>query len=201
MLAEKAGALDGRGAKYHRQLAEALGVRAQHAGPIQRLRGERQPGPQALRRQPSSSIPRRLQEPGSELRQLLESLVKDPNAGVGRVLGKEEIQRLGGCPGAEFLVEAKAGFTDGSQFSGPLITDSALRGIDGCLPDGPEMESAFFLEVPGIAARPIGWRDRYVRHRADRGRTVGNPPSTCGGSRGRGGSKSTEVGAWIVTQT
>ena len=37
MLAEKAVALDGRVAKYHRQLAEALGVRAQHAGPIQQL--------------------------------------------------------------------------------------------------------------------------------------------------------------------
>jgi tetratricopeptide (TPR) repeat protein len=33
-LAEKAVALDGRVAKYHRQLAEVLGVQAQHAGPI-----------------------------------------------------------------------------------------------------------------------------------------------------------------------
>jgi hypothetical protein len=33
-LAEKAVALDGRVAKYHRQLAEVLGVEAQHAGPI-----------------------------------------------------------------------------------------------------------------------------------------------------------------------
>jgi hypothetical protein len=87
----------------------------------------------------------------------LESLVKDPNAGIGRVLGKEEIQRLGGCPEAEFLVEAKAGFTNGSQFSGPLITDSALRGIHGYLPDRPAMESAFFLAGLGIAAgRSVG---------------------------------------------
>jgi len=33
-LAEKAVALDGRVGKYHRQLAEVLGVEAQHAGPI-----------------------------------------------------------------------------------------------------------------------------------------------------------------------
>lgn len=33
-LAEKAVALDGRVAKYHRQLAEVLGLEAQHAGPI-----------------------------------------------------------------------------------------------------------------------------------------------------------------------
>lgn len=33
-LAEKAVALDGRVAKYHRQVAEVLGVEAQHAGPI-----------------------------------------------------------------------------------------------------------------------------------------------------------------------
>src|SRR5580704_9716418 len=33
-LAERAVALDGRVAKYHRQLAEVLGVEAQHAGPI-----------------------------------------------------------------------------------------------------------------------------------------------------------------------
>jgi len=34
-LAEKAVALDGHVAKYHRQLAETLGLQAQHAGPIQ----------------------------------------------------------------------------------------------------------------------------------------------------------------------
>lgn len=34
LLAEKAVALDGRVAKYHRQLAEVLGVEAQHAGPL-----------------------------------------------------------------------------------------------------------------------------------------------------------------------
>jgi tetratricopeptide (TPR) repeat protein len=37
MLAEKAVALDGNVAKYHRQLAEALGVQAQHAGPLQQI--------------------------------------------------------------------------------------------------------------------------------------------------------------------
>lgn len=36
-LAEKAVALDSRVAKYHRQLAEVLGVQAQHAGPIKIL--------------------------------------------------------------------------------------------------------------------------------------------------------------------
>src|SRR5215469_3050545 len=37
MFAEKAVALDGSVAKYHRQLAEALGVEAQHAGPFQQI--------------------------------------------------------------------------------------------------------------------------------------------------------------------
>ena len=36
-LAERAVALDGRTAKYHRQIAEVLGVTAQHAGTIQQL--------------------------------------------------------------------------------------------------------------------------------------------------------------------
>jgi tetratricopeptide (TPR) repeat protein len=36
-LAEKAVALDGRCAKYHRQVAECLGVMAQHANPIQQV--------------------------------------------------------------------------------------------------------------------------------------------------------------------
>jgi len=36
-LAEKAAALDGRTAKYHRQIAEATGVMAQHAGVVQQL--------------------------------------------------------------------------------------------------------------------------------------------------------------------
>ena len=37
VLAEKAVALDGRTAKYHRQVAEVLGVTAQHAGAFQQL--------------------------------------------------------------------------------------------------------------------------------------------------------------------
>jgi len=37
MLAEKAVALDGSVAKYHRQVAEAIGVEAQHAGPFQEI--------------------------------------------------------------------------------------------------------------------------------------------------------------------
>src|ERR1039458_368681 len=36
-LAEKAVSLDGRTAKYHRQLAEVLGVAAQHAGAFRQL--------------------------------------------------------------------------------------------------------------------------------------------------------------------
>src|ERR1035438_6511470 len=36
-LAEKAVALDGHTAKYHRQIAEVLGVAAQHAGTFQQL--------------------------------------------------------------------------------------------------------------------------------------------------------------------
>src|SRR5262249_9001422 len=36
-LAEKAVTLDGKTAKYHRQVAEVLGVMAQHANPIQQL--------------------------------------------------------------------------------------------------------------------------------------------------------------------
>lgn len=36
-LAEKAVALDDRTAKYHRQLAEVLGITAQHSGPIEQL--------------------------------------------------------------------------------------------------------------------------------------------------------------------
>ncbi len=37
VFAEKAVSLDGRVAKYHRQIAEVIGVRAQHSGMLQQL--------------------------------------------------------------------------------------------------------------------------------------------------------------------
>jgi len=79
-------------------------------------------------------------------------LVKDPESGVARVLNSEQIHRLGGWPGVAFAVELKPGYTFGLRPSGPLVTESAYRGMHGYAPDRKEMNSAFLIVGPGIAA-------------------------------------------------
>jgi predicted AlkP superfamily pyrophosphatase or phosphodiesterase len=81
---------------------------------------------------------------------VLEKTVKDPDAGVARILDSNEIQRLGGCP-ADFWVELKPDFTFGPQATGPLVTDSKTRGMHGFLADRREMNAVFFVAGPGIA--------------------------------------------------
>jgi Tfp pilus assembly protein PilF len=112
-LAEKAVALDGCTAKYHRQLAEVLGITAQHAGAFRQLllarrfRGEIAA---AL-----SSDPRDLQA----LRDLLEFYLLapgliggDPGRAVGIAARMGEIDAVGGLLGrariAEFHKDAAA---------------------------------------------------------------------------------------------
>jgi Tfp pilus assembly protein PilF len=98
-LAEKAVALDGRTAKYHRQLAEVLGVTAQHAGAFRQLllarrfRGEIDA---AL-----SSDPRDLQA----MRDLLEFYLLAPGLIGGDPRRAEDIAaRIGGIDAVEGLL-------------------------------------------------------------------------------------------------
>jgi tetratricopeptide (TPR) repeat protein len=106
-LAEKAVALDGRTAKYHRQIAEVLGVTAQHAGTIQQLFLARR-----FRREIDAALsldPRDLQS----LRDLLEFYLLAPGiAGGDQNRAIEVAGRIAGIDAVEgFLARARiAGF-------------------------------------------------------------------------------------------
>jgi predicted AlkP superfamily pyrophosphatase or phosphodiesterase len=83
---------------------------------------------------------------------LFDKLLKDPDSGIARVLSAEQVRQLGGWPAAQFVVELKPGYTFGLRPSGPLVTESAYRGMHGYVPDRKEMNSAFFITGPGITA-------------------------------------------------
>lgn len=91
------------------------------------------------------------------VRSLFEQLAKDPDSGIARVLSSEQVRRMAGWPGAEFAIELKPGYTFGLRPSGPLVTESAYRGMHGYLPDRKEMNSTFMIAGPGLSAgRPLG---------------------------------------------
>ena len=88
---------------------------------------------------------------------LLDRLAADPNSGIGRVIGREEIAALGGeRPDADFFVDAKIGYEFGSHLTGPLVQAPATKGMHGYFPEHPEMHSTLIVEGPGIAHRDLG---------------------------------------------
>jgi tetratricopeptide (TPR) repeat protein len=104
-LAEKAVALDGRTARYHRQVAEVLGVAAQHAGAIQQLFLARR-----FRREIDAALaldPRDLQS----LRDLLEFYLLAPGiAGGDQNRAIEVARRIAAIDAVEgFLARARIG--------------------------------------------------------------------------------------------
>lgn len=84
---------------------------------------------------------------------MLARVSKDPANGIQRVLGADELKRRGGFPDAAFLVALRPGYSFGTQVTGPLVTDSTLRGMHGYLPDLADMDSTFLIAGPGI---PVG---------------------------------------------
>jgi len=88
---------------------------------------------------------------------LLERVSKDPANGIQRVLGADEVRRLGGFPGAAFVVGLQPGYSFGARVTGPLVTESSLRGMHGYLPDMADMDSTFLIAGPRIpAGRSLG---------------------------------------------
>lgn len=82
---------------------------------------------------------------------LLQRLAADPTSGIVRVLDEAEIRKLGGYPGASFLLEMKNGTVLGRSLFGSLVTEfPSVRGTHGELPSNPGMYSAFFIAGKGI---------------------------------------------------
>ncbi len=77
--------------------------------------------------------------------------------GLFRWIGMEEAARLGGYPGAAFVLCASPGYaftTARPASEGPLIPSTTSRGAHGYCPDEPGIEAAFIASGRGI--RPLG---------------------------------------------
>ena len=93
----------------------------------------------------------------AKVKQLLDTLARDPANGIERIVPVEEIQRDGGFPGAAFVVALQVGYEMAYALSPPLITQPSNLGMHGYLPERPEMRSTFLIVGPGIAkGRSLG---------------------------------------------
>jgi predicted AlkP superfamily pyrophosphatase or phosphodiesterase len=91
------------------------------------------------------------------VRRLLHDLAADPANGIGAILEKPEIEKLGGFPNATFVVDLQTDYQLGYATQGELVTPAPSTGMHGYLPSHPEMRSSFFLRGKGIAAgRDLG---------------------------------------------
>jgi predicted AlkP superfamily pyrophosphatase or phosphodiesterase len=88
---------------------------------------------------------------------LLDKLASDPQNGIDRILDSAELARQGGFPGAAYLVALRIGYEVSYGLSMPLIARPSNLGMQGFLPDRPEMRSSFFLVGPRAAkGRSLG---------------------------------------------
>jgi predicted AlkP superfamily pyrophosphatase or phosphodiesterase len=87
---------------------------------------------------------------------LLDELRADPANGIARVLTREELERAGAFPDAEFVVELAPGYYAGTALIGDLRTPASSKGTHGYLPERPEMYASFFMKGNQIAARNVG---------------------------------------------
>jgi predicted AlkP superfamily pyrophosphatase or phosphodiesterase len=85
------------------------------------------------------------------VKQLLDTLARDPANGIERIVPADEIKRAGGFPGAAFVVALQVGYEMAYALSPPLITPPSNLGMHGYLPERPEMRSSFFIVGPNIA--------------------------------------------------
>jgi predicted AlkP superfamily pyrophosphatase or phosphodiesterase len=91
------------------------------------------------------------------VRTLLHQLADNPANGIGAILEKPEITKLGGFPNSAFVVDLQIGYQLGYASQGELITPAPSTGSHGYLPSHPEMRASFFLRGNGIAAgRDLG---------------------------------------------
>jgi predicted AlkP superfamily pyrophosphatase or phosphodiesterase len=91
------------------------------------------------------------------VRKLLHELASNPSNGIGAILEKPEIQKLGGFPNATFVVDLQTDYQLGNSYQGEMIVPAPSTGMHGYLPTHPEMRSSFFLMGKGVAAgRDLG---------------------------------------------
>jgi predicted AlkP superfamily pyrophosphatase or phosphodiesterase len=89
----------------------------------------------------------------AKVKALLDRLAADPELGVNRIIGGDEVARLGATAMASFYVDFKIGYEMGQAFDAPPVRPSLLRGMHGYFPDHPEMHSTFIVAGPGLTRK------------------------------------------------
>jgi predicted AlkP superfamily pyrophosphatase or phosphodiesterase len=96
----------------------------------------------------------------ARVKAVLDRLAADPALGIERVIGADEIARMGGTP-ATFWIDFKIGWEAGGDPGGPATRPSTRKGMRGYFPDHPEMRATFIIVGPGIAhGRSLGEIDQ-----------------------------------------
>jgi predicted AlkP superfamily pyrophosphatase or phosphodiesterase len=91
------------------------------------------------------------------VRNMLRELASNPANGIGAILEKPEIEKLGGFPNATFVVDLQLDYQMGWASEGELITPAPSTGAHGYLPSHSEMRASFFVRGQGIAkGRKLG---------------------------------------------
>ena len=88
---------------------------------------------------------------------LLARLATDPAGSILRVIDTTEARKMGGFPEAAFVVCARPGYAISTSLEGAVTGATKAGGTHGYFPELHEMDSAFFIAGPGIAAgRDLG---------------------------------------------
>jgi predicted AlkP superfamily pyrophosphatase or phosphodiesterase len=91
---------------------------------------------------------------------LLQRLAADPANGINRIVGREELARMGGYPTASFVVDLKLDFQAESDFTKPAHRTTKVGGTHGYLPEHPELRASFFIMGSAIGkSRDLGLID------------------------------------------
>lgn len=83
---------------------------------------------------------------------VLDALQADPRAGIARVLRGDAVAASGGFAGASFVVGFRGEHRFGDDLDAPVVRDGEPWGTHGMLPDDRDMDAAFFVVGPGVAA-------------------------------------------------
>lgn len=89
---------------------------------------------------------------------LLHALAAQPQNGIDRIVEGAEVEKLGGYPGADFVVGMKPGTVVGGDYIGAKLVElPTVIGTHGYLPDQAVMNSSFFIKGKGVlAGRNLG---------------------------------------------
>ncbi|MEZ5308763.1 MAG: ectonucleotide pyrophosphatase/phosphodiesterase [Pyrinomonadaceae bacterium] len=84
---------------------------------------------------------------------VLKPLEGKEGTGIGRVIERDEIEKLGSNTDAALMIDAAEGYTCGGGYSGEYISSSVSRGTHGYLPDTPNFRASFIAHGKDVKRR------------------------------------------------